>query len=163
LLDSVFPDDAPHTSVDGTWIMVEDTSLEFDNLNGLPGAYIKDFFGTLGLQKLSALARAPLDVTDASGPAGAHARTLLALVPLLPPGDGSASPDPVVIEGVTDGHIVPLPADFTGPSFGFDPIFYVPSVGATYHDMGMETKNGVSHRGKAVTALAAFLTEKATE
>jgi inosine triphosphate pyrophosphatase len=149
VLDTVFPDTAPHANSVGTWIMVEDTSLEFHGLNGMPGVYIKDFLAKLGLRKLSALGRAQLGTSPTSAPAAARARTLLALRQF----PDTRQIGPLIVEGVTDGHIVPLPDDFTGPSYGFDPIFYVDSVKATYHDMKLEVKNGVSHRAKAIEAL----------
>lgn len=34
--------------------------------------------------------------------------------------------------------------------FGYDPIFYVPEYGCTTASMSSETKNAISHRGKAL-------------
>ena len=38
--------------------------------------------------------------------------------------------------------------------FGYDPVFYVPEKGLTYAEMDEETKNGLSHRGKAISLFA---------
>lgn len=37
--------------------------------------------------------------------------------------------------------------------FGYDPLFYVPSLGKTFAEMTMEEKNRFSHRARAVQAL----------
>lgn len=41
--------------------------------------------------------------------------------------------------------------------FGFDPVFYIPAIGKYAAELGMENKNRLSHRGKAVLALKSFL------
>ena len=33
--------------------------------------------------------------------------------------------------------------------FGYDPIFYLPELGKTMAELGMESKNKISHRGRA--------------
>jgi XTP/dITP diphosphohydrolase len=41
--------------------------------------------------------------------------------------------------------------------FGYDPIFVVPELGASFAEISREHKSALSHRGKAVRAMAAFL------
>ena len=38
-------------------------------------------------------------------------------------------------------------------TFGYDPVFYYPSMGKTYAEMTSEEKNSVSHRGRAIEKL----------
>jgi XTP/dITP diphosphohydrolase len=45
-----------------------------------------------------------------------------------------------------------------GGGFGYDPIFYVPSLGRTVAELPEVEKNRISHRGKAGKAIAALLT-----
>ncbi|MCX8022060.1 MAG: RdgB/HAM1 family non-canonical purine NTP pyrophosphatase [Syntrophorhabdaceae bacterium] len=41
--------------------------------------------------------------------------------------------------------------------FGYDPIFYIPQLGKYLAELEMETKNRISHRGKALNAMKEFL------
>ncbi|NLD87033.1 MAG: RdgB/HAM1 family non-canonical purine NTP pyrophosphatase [Clostridiales bacterium] len=43
--------------------------------------------------------------------------------------------------------------------FGYDPVFYVPSMGKTYSEMTSEEKNSISHRGRALLGLEEKLRE----
>lgn len=47
--------------------------------------------------------------------------------------------------------------------FGYDPIFLYEPAGLTFAEMDRETKNQVSHRGRALRRLAEFLTERSFE
>lgn len=47
--------------------------------------------------------------------------------------------------------------------FGYDPLFYYPPFGATFAEVPIERKHTVSHRGKAMRELAAFLRKRRTE
>ena len=44
--------------------------------------------------------------------------------------------------------------------FGYDPIFYLPEYGKTSAEISPEEKNAISHRGKALRALAEYLKDK---
>ena len=41
--------------------------------------------------------------------------------------------------------------------FGYDPIFFVPELGRTVAELDGQTKNQISHRGKALKQLAQML------
>ena len=43
--------------------------------------------------------------------------------------------------------------------FGYDPVFFVPSLRKTFAQLTAEEKNAVSHRGNALRAFAANLKE----
>lgn len=43
--------------------------------------------------------------------------------------------------------------------FGYDPVFYVPSYGCTFAQMGAEKKNAISHRANALRRLEQMLQE----
>ena len=121
-------------------LIVEDTSLFMECLNGLPGPLIKWFMVKLGRQGLWQLA-------DKSGLYEAEARTTIGYT------DGTSRVRYFV--GSTSGVIVPP----TGASnFGWDPVFRPDEGdGRTYAEMTQAEKNAVSHRGKAARALKAFL------
>lgn len=47
--------------------------------------------------------------------------------------------------------------------FGYDPLFFVPEYGCTFGELPGEVKNRISHRAKALAALAAALKNKIQE
>jgi inosine triphosphate pyrophosphatase len=121
-------------------VMVEDTSLCFNALNGLPGPYIKWFLdktGHVGLNNLLAAyedksAYAQCIFAFCSGP-GAEVRTFT---------------------GRTPGCIVPA----RGPTdFGWDPIFQPEGYAVTYAEMEKAEKNKISHRYRSLAELQGFL------
>jgi XTP/dITP diphosphohydrolase len=64
-------------------------------------------------------------------------------------------PEPIIAEGTWHGTIVHTPRGAGG--FGYDPYFLDPTVGLTAAELPLETKNELSHRGKAMRALLAAL------
>ncbi|KAK5082525.1 nucleoside triphosphate pyrophosphohydrolase ham1 [Lithohypha guttulata] len=119
-------------------VLTEDTALEFKALNGLPGPYIKYFLISLGHEGLNNLLAAYEDKTITSVCTFAYCA-----------GPGQ---QPILFQGRTDGKLVPA----RGPSnFGWDPCFEY--KGQTYAEMDKEEKNKISHRGKALEKLKAWL------
>ena len=58
-------------------------------------------------------------------------------------------------EGIASGSIIAQKRGANG--FGYDPIFVPKGFTQTFAEMDMETKNSISHRGKAVAALIDFI------
>ena len=56
-----------------------------------------------------------------------------------------------VFEGTVEGTVAFQPAG--GQGFGYDPIFYLPEYGCSTAELDPETKNKLSHRGKALEAI----------
>ncbi len=52
-----------------------------------------------------------------------------------------------VVSGKVDGRILEQPRGSGG--FGYDPVFYFPSLQRTFAELTAEEKNAHSHRGKA--------------
>ncbi|KAH9983194.1 inosine triphosphate pyrophosphatase-like protein [Russula compacta] len=128
----------------GAPVITEDTALCFAAMNGLPGPYIKFFLRELGHEGLNRM----LD--------GFPTRAAWALCTFA----YSAGPgtEPVLFEGRTDGKIV---AARGPPKFGWDPVFEAEDTGLTYAEMGTTQKNAISHRGRAVQKLCAYLQAQA--
>ena len=122
-------------------VVVEDTSLAFHALGGMPGPFIKFFQERLKSEGLYRILR---DYDDKS----AEACCTLAFCP-------APHADPVVFTGRTKGTIV---APVEGRGFGWDSIF-VPDEGngEPFSCMTTEEKCEVSHRGKAVRQWAEWL------
>lgn len=62
-------------------------------------------------------------------------------------------------EGVLNGRIATERSGHEG--FGYDPIFIPDGYNCTLAELSMEEKNAISHRGKAMRALADFLNKNA--
>lgn len=69
------------------------------------------------------------------------------------PGPGE---EPILFEGTTAGKIV-VPRGAT--RFGWDPVFEVDETSKTFAEMDGTEKNKVSHRGRALAKLQAYLAE----
>jgi inosine triphosphate pyrophosphatase len=121
-------------------VLVEDTCLCFEALNGLPGPYVKWFLKKIGCEGLQKLLLAYENKT-------ATAMCTFAYSTGLPS-------DPVhLFCGKTEGCIV-LPR---GPrDFGWDPIFQPVGFDVTYAEMGKDVKNTISHRYKALILMRDF-------
>ena len=123
--------------------LADDTGLEVAALDGAPGVMSSRYAGA-GATYADNVAKL-LAAMDGVGDRRARFRTV-ALV---------AFPDghEVLAEGVVDGVIAGAARGDGG--FGYDPVF-VPDGGGgrTFAEMSAAEKNAVSHRGRAVRALA---------
>lgn len=121
--------------------VADDTGLEVDALGGAPGVHTARYAGPEG--DYAANRRALLEALHGTLDRRARFRTVVALV--VP-----EEPD-VLAEGVLEGHITTSERGSGG--FGYDPIFEV--EGRTLAEMGEDEKNRISHRARALQALAA--------
>lgn len=121
----------------------DDTGLEVDALDGAPGVHTARFAGPAAsyAENRAALLRALAGVDDRS----ARFRTAAAFV--TPGGDE------IVVTGELAGRIAREERGDGG--FGYDSLFEVD--GETLAEMGVGAKNLISHRARALTALAAAL------
>lgn len=128
------------TEATGLPSLADDTGLEVTALNGAPGVHTARFAGE-GARYEDNVAKM-LEVMRDQEDRSARFRTVVALV----------FPDGVEIlaEGTVDGNITDEERGSDG--FGYDPVFEV--EGRTLAEMGMEEKNRLSHRARAVRALA---------
>jgi XTP/dITP diphosphohydrolase len=68
-------------------------------------------------------------------------------------------PRPLVAEGIWRGEIARAPRGSNG--FGYDPLFFIPSLGKTAAELDPAEKNRISHRGIALKKLISLLNESA--
>jgi len=66
-------------------------------------------------------------------------------------------PEPLIVDARWNGEIALAPRGEGG--FGYDPLFFVPELGVTAAELEGAHKNRISHRGLAMAALAAKMTE----
>ena len=121
--------------------LADDTGLEVAALDGAPGVRTARFAGPGA--GYAANRRALLDTLQGVADRRARFRTVVALV--FP--DGGE----VLAEGVLEGRITTTERGSGG--FGYDPVFEV--AGQTLAEMGEDHKTRISHRARALAALAA--------
>jgi inosine triphosphate pyrophosphatase len=118
--------------------VVEDTSLELECINNLPGPLIKWFLKALGKDGLATLA-------EKMGNTNATARCIVGYF------DGKSTH---FFEGSIRGTIVqPRGKSF----FGWDPIFQPDGYTQTFAEITKEEKNKISHRSHAFHQLKEFI------
>ncbi|MDE6410109.1 MAG: non-canonical purine NTP diphosphatase [Muribaculaceae bacterium] len=124
----------------------DDTGLMVDALDGAPGVHSARYAGPghdseANMEKL-------LENLDGVADRKAHFSTAVALIM-----DGSE----YLFEGRVDGTIAETPAGENG--FGYDPVFVADESGKRFAEMSSEEKNAISHRGRAMSKLAEFLSK----
>lgn len=125
----------------GMPVVADDSGLEVDALNGLPGIHSARFGGfPTHAEKVAYLLGLMNDVPDDYR----NARFKCAAVYY----DGK---DFLYSEGTIEGFIGRMPTGTEG--FGYDPIFHPELSGPSMAEIPMEQKNEISHRGKAFYTL----------
>jgi XTP/dITP diphosphohydrolase len=129
--------------------VADDTGLEVDALGGAPGVRSSRFAGDDATYRdnvimlLDALAELP-------DPAERTARFRTVVVAILPGGEE------IVADGAVDGTIALAPRGEHG--FGYDSVFIpIDGDGRTFAEMTPDEKHAVSHRSRALRALAGRL------
>ncbi|HEY7614311.1 MAG TPA: non-canonical purine NTP pyrophosphatase [Gemmatimonadales bacterium] len=130
----------------------DDSGLEVLSLGGAPGVRSKRWAGAGGTEaQVDAANNAELvrRLVGAVGPRRS-ARYRCVLVYLAYPGA-----IPATFEGVCTGRILEAPRG--GGGFGYDPYFFSDELGKSFGAAAPEEKDAVSHRGRALRALAETL------
>ncbi len=122
----------------------DDTGLEIEALNGEPGVYSARYAGEE--KSAEANMKKVLQKMGEINNRKARFRTVISLVV-----DG----DENLFEGVVDGEILKEKRGEEG--FGYDPIFQPEGFSESFAQMELSEKNKISHRGRAVQKLVAFL------
>jgi XTP/dITP diphosphohydrolase len=131
----------------GVAAIADDTGLEVEALGGAPGVRTARYAGPEATyaDNVAALLAALDGVEDR------RARFRTAVAVATPTGEE------LVVEGVLEGIIAEVPRGVGG--FGYDPVFDVD--GRTLAELAPEEKHAISHRGRALRALAAALARSA--
>jgi XTP/dITP diphosphohydrolase len=129
--------------------VADDSGLCVDALNAMPGVLSARWAGRHGDDQAN-LDLVLAQLTDVAAPdRGAHFACAAALV--LP--DGAER----VVEGRLYGRITRAPRGTNG--FGYDPVFEPDSSALTTAEMEPAAKDAISHRGRALRALAPVIAE----
>jgi XTP/dITP diphosphohydrolase len=132
----------------GKLTIADDSGLEVDSLDGLPGIYSARYAGEGASSQennrrlLREMQGLPISKR------GARFQCILAV----------ASPDgkEITVEGSCKGKIGFKEKGRRG--FGYDPLFILPTRGKTMAELSLEEKNKISHRGKALKKLKRLIT-----
>jgi XTP/dITP diphosphohydrolase len=129
--------------------LADDSGLVVPSLDGMPGIHSARYAGVHGddgannKKLLDALSGVPADAR--------RAHFYCAMVLLRWPQD----PSPLVSLGLWSGSIADEPRGEEG--FGYDPLFLVDGLGCTSAQLDAESKNRISHRGRAASGLIQML------
>ncbi len=123
----------------GELTLADDSGLEVDALDGAPGVFSSRFAPT-DCERNAKLLDLMRDVPD--GKRTARFRCAIAIAE--PFSDGNVK----TCEGKIEGIIAREPKGTNG--FGYDPVFFVPTLGKHMAELTASEKNAISHRGKAL-------------
>jgi len=127
-------------------VIADDSGLEVDALGGAPGIYSARYAGANATEeeKIDKLLRKLARIGATDDARGARFRCVVALARK---GNLLGS-----FEGTVDGKISDKPRGNRG--FGYDPIFVPEGFEQTFSELPAEVKNTISHRARAIRALA---------
>lgn len=139
-----------YAAATGCWAIADDSGLCVDALDGAPGVNSARFSGP----KIEGEKRGLIDhrniekLLDLLKDVPAEKRTarFMCCICLAKPGEVIAE-----TEGKCEGTITTEEIGKNG--FGYDPVFFVESLGKTLGQASSEEKNAISHRGNAIRNL----------
>ncbi len=135
--------------------LADDSGLCVDALGGAPGVQSAYFAGKDGDRETRDARNNQKLLASLGNDRAAHYRCVMVLV------RSADDPDPLVAEGRWHGEIARTPLGLNG--FGYDPYFYVPSLGRTAAELEPAHKNRISHRGQALARLVTLLEDAASD
>jgi XTP/dITP diphosphohydrolase len=128
----------------GANVFADDTGLEIDALDGLPGVHSARFAGEK--KDSSANIEKVLKMLGKGKNRKAKFRTVIALI---------LEKNEYLFEGVVSGNIISIKRGAEG--FGYDPVFIPDGKNQTFAEMDLAEKNTISHRARAFEKLKEFL------
>lgn len=122
--------------------IADDSGLEVAALNGAPGIYSARYAGEQAsdADNINKLLQQLHDTKETQR----QARFRCVIVMLQHAND----PSPLIFDGSWQGTIAAQPSGTSG--FGYDPVFFIPSLKCTAAELDREQKNTLSHRAQAL-------------
>ncbi len=130
----------------GISCFADDTGLIIDALNGAPGVHSARFAGEEKDSKKN-IEKVLFKLENITSRT-ARFKTVIAL---------NLNKERILFEGVVEGTITKEKKGVEG--FGYDPIFIPIGYDQTFAQLPIEIKNKISHRGKALQKLIAYLSK----
>jgi len=131
-------------------VIADDSGLCVDALNGRPGVFSARY-GETGGKKLTSAQQNFLLLDELGDAENRSARFVCAMTLLR------GTENFYVVQETLEGEIVRKSGMKGEGGFGYDPIFWLPSLGRTLAELSAEEKNNISHRGKAGKLAASIL------
>lgn len=133
--------------------LADDSGLEVDALGGDPGVRSARYAGlhAADAENNAKLLEALRDVADDRR--SARFRSVLAFADTA----GRLGDELILTAGTCEGQILRAPRGTGG--FGYDPLFFVPELGATFGELGVGPKNNLSHRARAMAGMKPRIAE----
>lgn len=131
----------------GKWVVADDSGLEVDGLNKMPGVFSARYAGDKASDGENNAK--VLKMLQIRSPMNRTARFICVFVAYDPMGTEH------VLEGVIEGQIGQKEIGKAG--FGYDSIFIPNGETKTFGELGIAFKNKISHRGQAIRKLAELL------
>ena len=125
----------------GLITIADDSGLSVVALDGRPGVYSKRY-GASDEARINKLLQEMQDIPESNRQAWFTCNMAIY---------DPSSDKMYQVEGRVDGVILPEPVGTNG--FGFDPVFYCPSIHKSFGECSKEEKNQVSHRGIALQGI----------
>lgn len=130
-------------------VLADDSGLCVEALNGEPGIYSARYMGKDTSYRIKNANL--IDRVNKEGNGNRRAQFVCAIAAVFP--DGTKE----VVRGTVDGEIADK--EYGSNGFGFDPIFYVPSLGCTTAQIPPAEKHAISHRGNALRLMKKVIEE----
>lgn len=136
----------------GLSCFADDTGLEVDVLNGAPGVFSARYAGGEGHDSEANMQKLLRELAEKNN-RKARFRTVIALI-LKDKSRGTGDERRETFEGIVEGHIAHEKSGAEG--FGYDPIFVPDGYNQSFAELGIDIKNQISHRARAVKKLAEY-------
>jgi XTP/dITP diphosphohydrolase len=133
-------------NITGMNVFADDTGLEINALNGLPGVHSARFAGEN--KNSSANIEKVLSMLGQTENRRARFRTVIALI---------FEKKEYLFQGTVEGTIIKDRRGAEG--FGYDPVFIPEGKNLTFAEMRLAEKNTISHRARAFEKLTEFLNQ----
>ena len=131
-----------------TMVFADDTGLEIDALNGEPGVYSARYAGGKGHDSEANIQKVLANLQGVEN-RKARFRTVIAFIYK---DKKTGNKTTKLIEGIVNGSIITEKRGEAG--FGYDAIFVPEGYDKTFGELGMDIKNSISHRARAVQQFA---------
>ncbi len=133
-------DEAVKRGMKDICVLADDSGLCVEALNGEPGIYSARYMGkeTSYREKNANI----ISRVNNEGNGNRRAQFVCAIAAVFPDGTKKC------VRGTMDGEIAYEEKGSNG--FGFDPIFFIPSLNCTTAELKPSEKHAISHRGKAL-------------
>ena len=131
--------------ITGLPAIADDSGIEVDALNGVPGIYSARYGGPGASDEANN--RKLLQALDGVPDAQRNARYQCIIVYMR----HALDPTPIICSGSWEGRILTAPRGAGG--FGYDSIFFVPTHDCSGAELNGVEKNRISHRGQALRKL----------